>query len=779
MKLDHNFPIIIGVGQIVDHWTGEDSKAAPHPVRIIRKAIETALSDAGIEDQASRVDCAAFIRTFSDSLRRPFDPFGKVKNLPRAVIDRADLSPEKVIYSSVGGEQPQALVAEMSEKLHAGDIELAVIAGGEVTGALKTAMKKGVKLDWAMQTDGHIEDRGAQTDFISEYEIQNGLGLPPQTYAAMEQALRARLGMSKTDYLRYVGLMFSNMSKVAQDNPYAQFPAFRTPEFLAISSKENYPVFEPYLKWHMAQDAVNQAAALVLTTVGKARELGVPEDKWVYLHGYSKVEDNLVSQRPDLSKSDAIELAINRALEASGLLGKDITHRDIYSCFPIVLHLAAEYLELDPTKDQMSVTGGLPFFGGAGNNYSTHAIASLVETLRADKGTYGMMLANGGFMSKEAVGIYSAQAPKKWAPISSDDLQATINNRADIPLLNEDCTAATEGFCVKHGRHGVESGYVIARNETGRVIARVKDGHRATLEALVTTDDVVGQSIKFIHRDGRNFVQNPNTLGANMSDDFLSREFKYINLKRNGNVLEVTLNRPESYNALHSAAHFELAEIFDEFEADKDLWVAIITGTGEKAFCSGNDLKVTASGGDMSTPPSGFAGLCARTNREKPVIAAVNGVAMGGGLEIVLACDVALASANATFALPEVKVGLFAAAGGVQRLTRQIGEKAAMELILTGQKIDAEEAAKLGLINSIANGDVMTEARALAQTIAANSPTSIRASKRVLNAVENLGNWDKALELSKAEIAKLMQTKDMIEGVTAFAQKRKPNWVNG
>jgi len=332
---------------------------------------------------------------------------------------------------------------------------------------------------------------------------------------------------------------------------------------------------------------------------------------------------------------------------------------------------------------------------------------------------------------------------------------------------------------VKHGRHGVESGYVIARNETGRVIARVKDGHRATLEALVTTDNVVGQSIKFIHRDGRNFVQNPNTLGANMSDDFLSREFKYINLKRDRNVLEVTLNRPESYNALHSAAHFELAEIFDEFEADKDLWVAIITGTGEKAFCSGNDLKVTASGGDMSTPSSGFAGLCARTNREKPVIAAVNGVGMGGGLEIVLACDVALASSNATFALPEVKVGLFAAAGGVQRLTRQIGEKAAMELILTGRKIDAEEAAKLGLINSVANGDVMTEARALAQTIAANSPTSIRASKRVLNAVDNLGNWDKALELSKAEIAKLMQTKDMIEGVTAFAQKRKPNWVNG
>ena len=153
---------------------------------------------------------------------------------------------------------------------------------------------------------------------------------------------------------------------------------------------------------------------------------------------------------------------------------------------------------------------------------------------------------------------------------------------------------------------------------------------------------------------------------------------------------------------------------------------------------------------------------------------------MGGGLEIVLACDVAIADPMASFALPEVKVGLFAAAGGVQRLTRQIGEKAAMELILTGRKLGADEASALGLINSIsASGDVMGAARALAQTIAGNSPTSIRASKRVLNAVDDLGKWDKALALSQAEIAQLIQSKDAREGMTAFVQKRKPNWVNG
>jgi enoyl-CoA hydratase/carnithine racemase len=333
---------------------------------------------------------------------------------------------------------------------------------------------------------------------------------------------------------------------------------------------------------------------------------------------------------------------------------------------------------------------------------------------------------------------------------------------------------------VRHGRHGVAHAYLFARNSEGRVMATVPVDHRATMDALHTFDSPVGQTVNIIHREGKNILSNPQLLGTPMSDDFLARDFKYVDLKRDGNVLEVTLNRPEAYNALFSAAHFELAEIFDEFERDQDLWVAIVTGAGEKAFCSGNDLKVSVSGGDMSMPASGFAGLCARTDREKPVIAAVNGVAMGGGLEIVLACDVAIADPMASFALPEVKVGLFAAAGGVQRLTRQIGEKAAMELILTGRKLGVDEASGLGLINSIsASGDVMGAARALAQTIAGNSPTSIRASKRVLNAVDDLGKWDKALALSQAEIAQLIKSKDAREGMTAFVQKRKPNWVNG
>jgi acetyl-CoA C-acetyltransferase len=780
MSNQKNIPIIIGVGQVVDRWDGLDPSLAPSPISLAKEAIARALDDTGNRELHNNLHTLAVVRAFSDSLRTPFDPLGKAINFPAAIAQAASLAPEQIIYSPAGGEQPQSLVNELSNAIANGDVRTAMIVGSEANSALKTALKRGIKLDWSNDVDAKVQDRGPQTNFLSAYEVANGIGLPPQTYAVLEQALRARLGMKKTEYLDYIAQICAALSKTAEQNSYAQFPHAMSRVFLAEPSKKNYPISDPYLKWHVAQDAVNQSSALVMTSVEHARELGIAEDKWIYLHGYSDVKDKLVSQRPDLSRSLALELALNSALDRAGVTTQDITYHDIYSCFPIVLYLAAEVLGLDPTKDEMTVTGGLPFFGGPGNNYSTHGIASLVEKLRYDRQAYGLVLANGGYISKVAAGVYSALTPSEWSTYEKDSLQHQIDTQAEFDLLAHNCEAEIEAYTVRHNRHGCNHAYLYARNVEGRIMALVEPDHHATMQALHDADSPVGQTVQITHRDGKNYLVSPHKLGVPMSDHFLSRTFNHIELKRDGHILEITLNRPESYNALFSAAHFELAEIFDEFEQDQELWVAIVTGAGEKAFCSGNDLKVTASGGDMSVPTSGFAGLCSRTNREKPVIAAVNGVAMGGGLEIVLACDLAIADPRATFALPEVKVGLFAAAGGVQRLVRQIGEKAAMELILTGRKVDAKEALGLGMINSLSEeGAVMDAARALAQTIAANSPTSVRASKRVIAGVDNLNDWDAALALSEAEIVSFLQTKDAMEGVTAFAQKRKPNWING
>lgn len=779
MTENEQYPVIIGVGQVVDRWNGVEAESAPNPLDMIRTCIEKAIEDASGTAIAEAIDCAAFVRTFPDSLAEPITPFGKINNLPQAVLSGTDLKPREVIYSAVGGEQPQALVNEFAARLAAGEIEVGLIAGGEVTGALKSAMKNRLKLDWSNETDGPIDNRRGEEQLLSSYEISNGLGMPPQTYAAFEQAWRARNKLTLLEYRSLVGEIFAELSKVAESNPYAQFPKSHDAGFLSQISKENYPICDPLLKWHVAQDAVNQSAALIITTVAKARELGVDPERWIYLHGHSEIKDTLVSDRPDLSRSDSIELALAQALKDSGLTAADIAHRDIYSCFPVVVLLAAEYLGMNPKSESLTVTGGLPFFGGPGNNYSTHAIASMVDRLRVDNTAYGLVLANGGFISKEAVGVYSALEPISWSPCSNYEAQMTIDERKSPGEAESDCDAVIEAYCVKHGRHGPVAAYVIARNDSGRIIANIESDHRSTMKALSLCEQGVGQAVYIESRAGRNFLVNSNLLSEENSGRFLDRDFEYVTLLRRGHVLEVTLNLVASHNALFSAAHFELAEIFDAFERDRDLWVAIITGAGDKAFCSGNDLKVTATGGDMSTPKSGFAGLCARLNRTKPVIAAVNGVAMGGGLEIVLACDLAVASEQAKFALPEVKVGLFAAAGGLQRLMRQVGEKVAMELILTGRSVQADEARRIGLVNSVVpHHEVITAARDLAESIADNSPSSISASKRVLNAIDEQGDWAAALALSAGEIRNLLRTKDSKEGVRAFVEKRKPKWLN-
>ena len=256
--------------------------------------------------------------------------------------------------------------------------------------------------------------------------------------------------------------------------------------------------------------------------------------------------------------------------------------------------------------------------------------------------------------------------------------------------------------------------------------------------------------------------------------------YQYIRVDRDGPVTTFTLNRPEVMNALHSDAHFELDEAFNAFAADNSQWVGIVTGAGERAFSAGNDLKHQATGGKMGSPPSGFAGLTSRFDLTKPLIAAVNGVAMGGGFEIALACDLIIASENAVFALPEPKVGLAALAGGLHRLPRQIGLKRAMGMILTARRVSAAEGKELGFVNEVvAPGDLLAAARRWADLIAECSPMSIRASKAaVMNGLDEPTLKDAIAGQNRyPAVAALFRSKDFVEGPLAFSQKRAPAWV--
>jgi enoyl-CoA hydratase/carnithine racemase len=258
--------------------------------------------------------------------------------------------------------------------------------------------------------------------------------------------------------------------------------------------------------------------------------------------------------------------------------------------------------------------------------------------------------------------------------------------------------------------------------------------------------------------------------------------YRFATYEKRGRIAYVTLNRPEVMNALHLEAHFELAAIWEDFRDDPDVWVAILTGAGERAFSAGNDLKATADrtadGGDVhgdARPP--FGRITRDFDCPKPMIAAVNGVAVGGGLELALACDIIIAADHARFGLPEPRVGLFAGAGGIHRLARQLPFKVAMGLLLTGRLFGAEEAHRIGLVNQVVPlADLMATAERWAGEILECSPLSVRLTKE--SAFDGLQHSvDDALARDHERVERLLASADFVEGPQAFSEKRRPQWT--
>ncbi len=252
--------------------------------------------------------------------------------------------------------------------------------------------------------------------------------------------------------------------------------------------------------------------------------------------------------------------------------------------------------------------------------------------------------------------------------------------------------------------------------------------------------------------------------------------FRHCRFERDGAIVVITMNRPEVLNALHPEAHAELERAFDLYAADPALRVAIITGAGERAFCVGTDLKALADHRSHAYPPGGFAGIATRFDLWKPVIAAVNGLCIGGGVEIVAACDLAIAAEDAQFSMPEPRVGL-AAVNGLARLARQLPMKHAMHLVLTGRRIDAHEARRIGLVNEVVpRGEALARARALAIELLECAPLAVEAAKQVM--LQSLAEPDleRAMRRTYPAVERMLASEDAREGPRAFAQKRKPRW---
>ena len=253
-----------------------------------------------------------------------------------------------------------------------------------------------------------------------------------------------------------------------------------------------------------------------------------------------------------------------------------------------------------------------------------------------------------------------------------------------------------------------------------------------------------------------------------------------VKTMRRGAVLEVTLDRPKA-NAIDLATSRVMGEVFTEFRDDPDLRIAVLTGAGDKFFCPGWDLKAAAEGdavdGDYGL--GGFGGLQELRGLNKPVIAAVNGIACGGGLELALSCDIILAAEHARFALPEIRSGTVADAASI-RLPKRIPYHIAMELLLTGRWMEAEEAARWGLVNRILpHAELMDAARAMADDLAAGPPLVIAAVKEIVREAEDMKFQDALNRITKSQfetVERLYRSEDQLEGARAFAEKRDPVW---
>lgn len=375
---------------------------------------------------------------------------------------------------------------------------MALIAGAEAISTAARYAGAAGRPDWSEDPGGGLEDRGyGLAGLFSAYQAAHGLTSAASQYALAENARRARLGLSRQEYAAAMGAVFAPFTKIAAASPHAAAPTVRSAAELVTPTEANRRIADPYTRYLVAREKVNQGAAVLLMPVAAARRLGVPPERWVFLPGHADLAERDLLERADLSASPASVMACAHALEVAGIGAADLATIDLYSCFPIPVFNICDGLGLAPGDPRgLTVTGGLPFFGGPGNNYSLHAIAETVHRCRSSPGSYGLVGANGGVMSKYSAGIYTT-TPAPWQAAACDALQAEIDSwPAPAAARHADGPATIETWTVRHRRNGPRTGIVIGRLDADgrRFIARTDDRDTATID-LLTGGEPAGQRV--------------------------------------------------------------------------------------------------------------------------------------------------------------------------------------------------------------------------------------------------------------------------------------------
>jgi acetyl-CoA C-acetyltransferase len=365
----------------------------------MERAVLAAASDAGL-DGPPRADTVRVVSQLS----------WRYGNTPHVVAQRLGLSPRRLEQTTMGGNSPQSLVNATALDILAGEVEVAVLTGGEATRTRTRARAAGVEFDWPRTEPGDEPTIiGDELEMNLEAETSRGIYLPVQIYPMFETAIRAAAGRTVDEHRAHLGRLWSGLSQVAAGNPHAWIRQARTPEEIITVTDDNRMIGLPYPKLMNSNNQVDMGAAVIMCSVDAARRLGVSADRWVFpLSGADCHEHNYVSHRDTFTRTPAIEIGGTLALELAGIGIDDVSVIDLYSCFPAAVQLGAASLGIDLER-QWSRTGGLTFAGGPWNNYVMHAIATVVEDLRERPGEHGLVWANGGYATKHSFGVYSTE----------------------------------------------------------------------------------------------------------------------------------------------------------------------------------------------------------------------------------------------------------------------------------------------------------------------------------------------------------------------------------
>jgi acetyl-CoA C-acetyltransferase len=492
--IDPRTPVIVGVGQSSERIDDSDYRGLS-AVELAAEAARAALRDCGadVAAVAHRIDTVAGVRQFEISTPWASAPLGRSTNYPRSVAGRIGANPADAILEVVGGQSPQHLINEMSGAIAAGERSVAMLFGSEAISTVRHLMSAEEKPDFSEAVDGQLDDRGYGLEGMSGAEfVTHGLVDAPSQYALLDNARRARLGLTREQYRWQMAQLFAPFTGVAATNPFAASPVERSVDELAAITTSNRMIADPYPRLMVSRDQVNQGAAVLLMAVSIAMEIGVPVDHWVFLHGHADLRERNLLDRPDLSRAPSAVVATEEALRVADIDVDGIATFDLYSCFPIAVSNVCDGIGVSVDDPRgLTLTGGLPYFGGAGNNYSMHAIAETVRATRDRPGSYGMVGANGGTLSKYSVGIYST-TPRTWRADRSAALQSELQSRpvAEVAQTPEG-SARIETYTVRHTKSG-PIGIIVGRLDADdrRLLANPAEGDDDLLELLIDGEPI-------------------------------------------------------------------------------------------------------------------------------------------------------------------------------------------------------------------------------------------------------------------------------------------------